>query len=137
MDPQPRVLADPTAYADEPDGCTRRWRACGTPGVLGEVEGYRPFWAIANATSDIERQNDLVHYPRPLLAIADADDACCAIWRRHRLVHPGSIDDPPPRRPAKSAPTGFRPKRALKTRCDELAKIWVDKMAEKGPSSTS
>jgi cytochrome P450 len=48
------------------------------------------------------------------------------------LIH---MDDPHHRDIRKVGVDWFRPKamRALKARCDELAKIYVDKMAEKGP----
>ncbi len=140
MDPAARVLADPTAYADEP----RLYQALAhlrkhAPVSWVDVEGYRPFWAITKHSDimDIERQNDLfTNYPRPLLAIADADDALLrdleAGTGLRTLIH---MDDPHHRDVRKIGADWFRPKvlRALKTRCDELAKIWVDKMAEKGP----
>lgn len=90
---------------------------------------------------DIERQNDLfTNYPRPLLAIAEADDALLrdieAGTGLRTLIH---MDDPHHRDVRKIGADWFRPKvlKALKARCDELAKIWVDKMAEKGPNSIS
>ena len=55
---------------------------------------------------------------------------------RHRLATLIHIDDPAPSRPAQDRcrlvqkPSALR---ALKARCDELAKIYVDKMVEQGP----
>ena len=104
-----------------------------------DVEGYRPFWAVTKHADimDIERQNNLwTNYPRPLLAIADADDALLRDMEAgiglRTLIH---MDDPHHRDIRKVGVDWFRPKamRALKARCDELAKIYVDKMAEKGP----
>ncbi|MCB0933045.1 MAG: cytochrome P450 [Mycobacterium sp.] len=139
-DPAARVLANPQAYTDE-----KRLHAKlahlrkNAPVSWVEVEGYRPFWAITKHADimDIERQNNLfTNDPRPLLAITEADDAL----RRDReagiglrtLIH---MDDPHHRDMRKIGVDWFRPKamRALKARCDELAKIYVDKMAAQGP----
>ncbi len=87
---------------------------------------------------DIERQNDLfTNDPRPLLAIAEADDVLRAQLEAggiglRTLIH---MDDPLHRDMRKIGADWFRPKamRALKARCDELAKIYVDKMLEQGP----
>ena len=139
-DPAGRVLAEPQAFSDEKSlhealahlrkTAPVSWVDCGD---------YRPFWAITKHADimDIERQNDLfTNFPRPLLAIADADDALLrdieAGTGLRTLIH---MDDPHHRDVRKIGADWFRPKvlRQLKTRCDELAKIWVDKMAEKGP----
>lgn len=139
-DPAARVFANPQAYTDE-----KRLHAKlahlrrNAPVSWVEAEGYRPFWAITKHADimDIERQNTLfTNDPRPLLAITDADD----VLRRDReagiglrtLIH---MDDPHHRDMRKIGVDWFRPKamRALKARCDELARIYVDKMAEKGP----
>ena len=139
-DPAARVLADPQAYTDE----TRLHESLAhlrrnTPVAWVDVPGYRPFWAITKHTDimDIERQNDLfTNFPRPLLAITEADDALLrdieAGTGLRTLIH---MDDPHHRDIRKVGADWFRPKvlRALKERSDELAKIWVDKMAEKGP----
>lgn len=139
-DPAAQVLADPQAYTDE-----RKLHAslahcrAHAPVSWVDVAGYRPFWAITKHADimDIERQNDLfTNFPRPLLAITEADDALMrdleAGTGLRTLIH---MDDPHHRDVRKIGADWFRPKvlRALKTRCDELAKIWVDKMAEKGP----
>ena len=79
MDPAARVLADPQAYTDE----KRLYESLAhlrahAPVSWVDVGDYRPFWAITKHADimDIERQNDLfTNYPRPLLAIAEADDA--------------------------------------------------------------
>jgi len=74
-----RVLANPAAYADEAKlhaalaHCRKH-----APVSWVDVPGYRPFWAVTKHADimDIERQNDLfTNDPRPLLAIASADDA--------------------------------------------------------------
>ncbi len=139
-DPAARVLANPQAYTDETAlhealaHCRKH-----APVSWVEVPEYRPFWAITKHADimDIERQNDLfTNFPRPLLAIADADDALLrdleAGTGLRTLIH---MDDPHHRDVRKIGADWFRPKvlKALKARCDELARVWVDKMAEKGP----
>ncbi len=139
-DPAARVLADPQAYTDEKKlhESLAHCRAH-APVSWVDVPGYRPFWAVTKHSDimDIERQNDLfTNFPRPLLAITEADDALLrdieAGTGLRTLIH---MDDPHHRDVRKIGADWFRPKvlRQLKARCDELAKIWVDKMAEKGP----
>ncbi len=139
-DPAARVLADPQAYTDE----TKLHEAlahcrANAPVSWVDVPEYRPFWAITKHADimEIERQNDLfTNDPRPLLAISEADDALRrdieAGTGLRTLIH---MDDPHHRDMRKIGVDWFRPKamRALKQRCDELAKVYVDKMAEKGP----
>ena len=139
-DPAARVLADPQAYTDE----TKLHEAlahcrANAPVSWVDVPEYRPFWAITKHADimEIERQNDLfTNDPRPLLAIAEADDALRrdieAGTGLRTLIH---MDDPHHRDMRKIGVDWFRPKamRALKARCDELAKVYVDKMAERGP----
>ena len=139
-DPAGRVLAEPQAYTDEKSLHEALAHLRKTAPVSWvEFGDYRPFWAITKHADimDIERQNDLfTNYPRPLLAIAEADDALLrdleAGTGLRTLIH---MDDPHHRDVRKIGADWFRPKvlKALKARCDELAKIWVDKMAEKGP----
>lgn len=139
-DPAGKVLADPQAFTDE----TSLHQALAhlrktAPVSWVDFGDYRPFWAITKHADimDIERQNDLfTNFPRPLLAIAEADDVLLrdieAGTGLRTLIH---MDDPHHRDVRKIGADWFRPKvlKALKARCDELAKIWVDKMAEKGP----
>jgi cytochrome P450 len=139
MDPAARVLANPQAYTNEKKlhealaHCRKH-----APVSWVDVPDYRPFWAVTKHADimEIERQNDLfTNDPRPLLAIAEADDALRrdleAGTGLRTLIH---LDDPHHRDLRKIGVDWFRPKamRALKNRCDELAKIYVDKMAEKG-----
>jgi len=139
MDEAARVLADPQAYTDEKKlhealaHCRQH-----APVSWVDVEGYRPFWAITKHADimEIERQNDLfTNDPRPLLAIAEADDALRRDMEAgtglRTLIH---MDDPHHRDMRKIGVDWFRPKamRALKHRCDELAKEYVDKMAAMG-----
>ena len=139
-DPAGRVLAEPAAYADD----TRLQESLAhlrehAPVSWVDTGDYRPFWAITKHADimDIERDNALfTNFPRPLLAIAEADDALLrdieAGTGLRTLIH---MDDPHHRDIRKIGADWFRPKvlKALKVRSDELAKIWVDKMAEKGP----
>lgn len=139
MDPAARVLANPQAYTNEKKlhealaHCRKH-----APVSWVDVPDYRPFWAVTKHADimEIERQNDLfTNDPRPLLAIAEADDALRRDMEAgtglRTLIH---LDDPHHRDLRKIGVDWFRPKamRALKNRCDELAKIYVDKMAEEG-----
>ncbi len=140
MDEAARLLADPSAYADE----TRLHRAlthlrAHAPVSWVDVEGYKPFWAITKHADvmDIERQNDLfTNYPRPLLMVSEGEDVLRAQMDAgiglRTLIH---MDDPHHRDMRKIGADWFRPKvmRDLKCRVDELAKIYVDKMVDKGP----
>ncbi|MGB8387028.1 cytochrome P450 [Mycobacterium sp.] len=140
MDEAARLLAQPEAYTDEKHlhEALAHLRAS-APVSWVEVKGYRPFWAITKHADvmDIERQNDLfTNDPRPLLMIAEADDVLRAQMEAgiglRTLIH---MDDPHHRDMRKIGADWFRPKamRDLKARCDELAKIYVDKMVELGP----
>ncbi len=140
MDAAAKVLADPTAYPDEP-----RWHAALThlrtnvPVAWVDHAPYRPFWAITKHADimAIERDNNLfISEPRPLLATAEADDFAKAQLESgmglRTLIH---MDDPHHRKVRAIGADWFRPKamRDLKVRVDELAKRYVDKMAEIGP----
>ncbi|OYN81184.1 cytochrome P450 [Mycolicibacterium sphagni] len=139
MDDAARLLAQPPSYTDEP----ALHRALAhlrphAPVSWVEAPGYRPFWAITKHADimDIERQNDLfTNDPRPLLTIAAADDALRAQMEAgiglSTLIH---MDDPHHRDMRKIGADWFRPKamRALKARCDELAKMYVGQMVERG-----
>jgi len=140
MDDAARLLADPQAYTDE----KRLYEALAhlrahAPVCWVEADGYKPFWAITKYADvmDIERQNDLfTNDPRPLLMVSDGEDVLRAQMEAgiglRTLIH---MDDPHHRDMRKIGADWFRPKamRDLKARCDELAKIYVDKMVEKGP----
>ncbi|MEZ0356099.1 cytochrome P450 [Mycobacterium sp. SA01] len=140
MDEAARVLANPQAYTDEA-GLHRALAhlRAHAPVSWVDVEGYRPFWAITKHADimDIERQNDLfTNDPRPILVVQDLDDKLRADREAgaglSTLIH---IDDPHHRDLRKIGADWFRPKamRALKARCDELAKMYVDQMVERGP----
>jgi cytochrome P450 len=140
MDEAAKVLADPTAYADD----TRLHAALTqlrTNNAVVWVDNppYRPFWAITKHADimAIERANDLfLSEPRPLLATAEADDVFKAQIEAgigiRTLVH---MDDPHHRKVRAIGADWFRPKamRDLKVRVDELAKRYVDRMLEIGP----
>lgn len=140
MDDAARVLADPTAYADD----TRLHAAlthlrANNPVAWVDNPPYRPFWAITKHADimDVERANDLfLSEPRPLLATAEADDVLKAQLEAgmglRTLIH---MDDPHHRKVRAIGADWFRPKamRDLKVRVDELAKRYVDKMRDVGP----
>ncbi|MGV1006596.1 MAG: cytochrome P450, partial [Candidatus Nanopelagicales bacterium] len=139
-DPAGNVLADPKAYSDEArlQEALARLRAH-APVSWVDVPPYAPFWAITKHADvmDIERDNDLfTNDPRPFLEVAEFDEKQRAEREAgvglRTLIH---MDDPHHRDIRKIGADWFKPSalKALKTRCDELAKIWVDKMAEIGP----
>ncbi|MCE9514982.1 MAG: cytochrome P450 [Mycobacterium sp.] len=139
MDDAAKALANPQDYTDEV-GLHEKLAHLRRHAPVSWVDAppYRPFWAITKHADiiEIERQNDLfTNDPRPLLAIAEADDALRRDMEAgtglRTLIH---MDDPHHRDMRKIGVDWFRPKamRALKARCDELAKQYVDKMAAQG-----
>jgi len=140
MDDAAKVLADPTAYADDARLHTAlaHLRA-NNPVAWVDNPPYRPFWAITKHADimAIERDNNLwLSEPRPLLSTAEADDVFKAQIEAgigiRTLVH---MDDPHHRKVRAIGADWFRPKsmRDLKTRVDELAKRYVDQMRDIGP----
>lgn len=140
IDDAARVFTDPSAYADEPrlHAALTHLRAH-APVSLVDRRPYRPFWAITRHADimDIERDNLLwINEPRPVLATAEADDL------QHSLLESGMglrtlihMDDPQHHKMRTIVSDWFRPKamRALKTRVDELAHRYVERMAQVGP----
>ncbi|OBK74157.1 cytochrome P450 [Mycobacterium sp. 1274761.0] len=135
MDDAARVFATPQAYTDETalHSALTHLRA-NAPVSWVDVPSYQPFWAITKHADvmDIERANELfTNYPRPVLVRAEDDERQAAIGVR-TLIH---MDDPQHRAVRAIGADWFRPKamRTLKNRADELAKVYVDKMADIGP----
>jgi cytochrome P450 len=140
IDEAAKVLADPTAYADEDRLHTAlaHLRAH-APVSFVDVPPYRPFWAITKHADimDIERANDLwISEPRPLLQPAETDDMLRAQLEAgfglRTLIH---MDDPRHRGVRRIGADWFRPKamRDLKIRVDELAKRTIDNMRDMEP----
>jgi cytochrome P450 len=140
MENAAKVLADPSAYADEPrlHAALTHLRAH-EPVSHVDVDSYRPFWAITKHADimEIERANTLwVNAPRPMLLPAEIDDMNRAQAEAgiglQMLV---TMDDPHHRLVRAAGADWFRPKalRALKERVDQLAKIYVDKLLAAGP----
>ncbi|MDT5266633.1 MAG: hypothetical protein QOI90_3259 [Mycobacterium sp.] len=140
MDDAAKVLADPRAYADDDrlHAALTHLRAS-NPVAWVDNRPYRPFWAITKHADimAIERDNELfISEPRPLLATAAVDDMSKeqleAGMGLRTLIH---MDDPHHRKVRTIGADWFRPKamRDLKVRVDELAKRYVDKMADIGP----
>ncbi|MBX7452071.1 cytochrome P450 [Mycolicibacterium sp. 3033] len=140
MDDAAKVLADPTAYADDArlHAALTHLRA-NEPVAWVDNAPYRPFWAITKHADimAVERANDLwLSEPRPLLATAAADDYMAqqmeAGMGLRTLIH---MDDPHHRKVRSIGADWFRPKamRDLKVRVDELAKRYVDRMRDIGP----
>ncbi|WP_135452875.1 cytochrome P450 [Mycobacterium sp. DL99] len=140
MDDAAKVLADPTAYADDARLHTALTHLrANNPVAWVDNAPYRPFWAITKHADimAVERDNDLfISEPRPLLATAAADDLAKqqleAGMGLRTLIH---MDDPHHRKVRAIGADWFRPKamRDLKVRVDELAKRYVDKMRDIGP----
>jgi cytochrome P450 len=140
MDDAAKVLADPTAYADDArlHAALTHLRA-NNPVAWVDNPPYRPFWAITKHADimAIERANDLfLSEPRPLLATAEADEVLKAQQDAgigiRTLIH---MDDPHHRRVRAIGADWFRPKamRNLKVRVDKLARRYVDTMRDIGP----
>ncbi len=140
MDDAAKVLADPTAYADDVRLHTALTHLrANNPVAWVDNAPYRPFWAITKHADimAVERDNELfISEPRPLLATAAADDMAKqqleAGMGLRTLIH---MDDPHHRKVRAIGADWFRPKamRDLKVRVDELAKRYVDKMRDIGP----
>ena len=140
MDPAAKVLADPTAYADDERLHTALTHLrANNPVAWVDNPPYRPFWAITKHADimAVERANDLfISEPRPVLTTAAADDLAKeqldAGMGLRTLIH---MDDPHHRKVRTIGADWFRPKamRDLKIRVDELAKRYVDKMRDIGP----
>ena len=135
MDDAAKVFANPKAYADEPKfhAALTHLRA-NAPVSWVDVPSYEPFWAITKHADimEIERANTIfTNYPRPVLVTAENDERQVAVGVR-TLIH---MDDPQHRVVRAIGADWFRPKamRALKQRVDELAAVYVDKMAATGP----
>jgi cytochrome P450 len=132
-----RALTDPAAYADEArlhQALTLLRRE--EPVHWVEADGFDPFWAITRYADimDIERNHTLFHNaPRPVLATAEMD----AVQRQREaegiglrtLIH---MDDPQHRVVRAIGADWFRPRamRAMEDRMAELARRYVDQMAE-------
>ena len=140
VDDAAKVLADPSAYADDDRLHTALTHLrANNPVAWVDNPPYRPFWAITKHADimAIERANDLfLSEPRPLLAPAEADDFAKAqldagIGLR-TLIH---MDDPHHRKVRAIGADWFRPKamRDLKVQVDRLAKRYVDRLREIGP----
>jgi cytochrome P450 len=133
------ALTDPTAYADE----ARLHEALAllrreAPVHWVEADGYAPFWAITRHAHvmEIERNHTLfINAPRPLLqneemeAIQKQREAEGTALRT--LIH---MDDPDHRVVRAIGADWFRPKamRAMEERVQELARQYVDRMADLG-----
>ena len=133
------AFTDPAAYADEArlhEGLALLRRQ--DPVHWVEAPGYEPFWAVTRHADimDIERDNALfLNAPRPLLATAEMD----AVARQREaegiglrtLIH---MDDPQHRVVRAIGANWFRPRamRAMEVRVTELARHYVDRMAEAG-----
>ena len=134
IDEAANVFADPLAYTDEAglDAALTHLRA-DAPVSWVQAPDYRPFWAITKHADimEIERASTVfTNSPRPVLITAQADELHAVAGVR-TLIH---MDDPQHRVVRAIGADWFRPRamRALKTRVDELARIYVDRMLAAG-----
>lgn len=134
VDDAAKVLANPAAYADEAKlhAALSELRA-NAPVSLVDVPSYKPFWAITKHADvmAVERANRrFTNWPRPVLMTAESDEMQAAVGVR-TLIH---MDDPQHRVVRAIAADWFSPKsmRALGIRVAQLAKRYVDTMAEAG-----
>jgi cytochrome P450 len=134
------LLADPLAYTDEVRlhaGLALLREQC--PVVRVEQSPYRPFWAITKHADilDIERNNVLwINEPRPALRLPELDDRLRTMLADGVEVRALVETDGERHRRARAVGIEwFRPKamRALKRQVDDLAKRYVDHMAQIGP----
>lgn len=131
-----QVFTDPTAYADEPRfhaACSHLRREA--PVCRVEAEGFNPFYAVTRHADvmEVERQQDIwLNAPRPLLGPKEADDQRAVSGDLLRtLIHMDAPDHPVYRH---IAADWFLPKSLsrLEARMAELAKRYVDRLAEHG-----
>lgn len=133
-----RVFTEPAAYADD----ERFHAACSllrreAPVHRVEVDGFHPFFAVTKHADvmEIEKQHErFLNAPRPLLMPAEADDRRAMTGDVLRtLIH---MDDPDHRKFRAMTADWFRPSSLsrLEARMAELARRYVDRMAELGGS---
>ncbi len=133
------AFTDPAAYADE-DGLHEALALLRREDPVHWVEapGYEPFWAVTRHADimEIERNNSVfLNAPRPLLATADMDAQAkqreAEGTALRTLIH---MDDPQHKVVRAIGAGWFRPRamRALEERVAELARQYVDRMAELG-----
>src|ERR1700722_14873321 len=130
-------LADPAAYTDEDrlhEALTLLRRQAPVHRV--EADRYDPFWAVTRHADvmEIERNNALfINAPRPLLTTAAIDAVNRQREAEGTALRPLTHTDDPQHRVVRAIGADwFRPRamRALEVRIAELAKRYVDRMAD-------
>jgi len=133
------AFTNPAAYADEDqlhEALTLLRRQ--DPVHWVEAPGYEPFWAVTRHADimEIERDNTLfLNAPRPLLATAEMDAQAKQRETEgtalRTLIH---MDDPQHKVVRAIGADWFRPRamRALADRVTELARHYVERMADYG-----
>ncbi|HEY4458341.1 MAG TPA: cytochrome P450 [Pseudonocardiaceae bacterium] len=132
-------LATPAAYADDArlHAAATLLRSADPVHWVDPLPDINPFWAVTKHADviEIERQHTrFLNEPRPLLDSAAMDKRAEEEGRPlQTLVH---IDDPRHRALRPIAADWFRPKtlHTMQLRIDELARRYVDRMAELGGS---
>lgn len=134
-------VVDPKAYGDwNRSHAAFAWLRKNAPLDVAEVEGFDPFWVVTRHADilNIERQNDLFHNEdrSATLTTIEAD-------RRVREMMGGSpnllrslvqMDNPDHMQYRRLTQSWFMPQnlRGLEGRIREIARGFIDKMAEKG-----
>lgn len=134
-------VVDPKAYADwQRSHAAFAWLRKNAPLDVAEVEGFDPFWVVTRHADilNVERQNDLFHNEdrSATLTTIEAD-------RRVREMMGGSpnllrslvqMDNPDHMQYRRLTQSWFMPQnlRKLEDRIREIARGFIDKMAEKG-----
>jgi len=134
-------VVDPKAYADwHRSHAAFAWLRKNAPLDVAEVEGFDPFWVVTRHADilNVERQNDLFHNEdrSATLTTIEAD-------RRVREMMGGSpnllrslvqMDNPDHMQYRRLSQSWFMPQnlRKLEDRIREIARGFIDKMAEKG-----
>lgn len=134
-------IVDPKAYADgKRIDDALRWLRANAPLDVAKVDGFDPFWVVTRHADilTIERQNDLFHNEdrSATLTTQEAD-------KRVRAMMGGSpnilrslvqMDNPDHMQYRRLTQAWFMPQnlRKLEDRVREIARGFIDKMAEKG-----
>ena len=136
-----KEVIDPKAYGDwDRSHAAFAWLRKNAPLDVAQVEGFDPFWVVSRHADilNIERQNDLFHNEdrSATLTTIEAD-------RRVREMMGGSpnllrslvqMDNPDHMQYRRLTQSWFMPQnlRGLEDRIREIARGFIDKMAEKG-----
>ena len=136
-----REIVDPKAYADgKRVDEAFAWLRANAPLDVASVEGFDPFWVVTRHADilNIERQNDLFHNEdrSATLTTIEADKRVRAMMggKPNILRSLVQMDNPDHMQYRRLTQAWFMPQnlRKLEDRVREIARGFIDKMAEKG-----